>query len=49
MNNHLPTDLVHELRPASGEPAGALVLAHGRGADEHDLLPFLDQIGRAHV
>jgi phospholipase/carboxylesterase len=42
MNNHLPTDLVHELRPARGEPAGALVLAHGRGADERDLLPFLD-------
>jgi len=29
-------------RPAAGEPAGALVLLHGRGADEHDLLPVLD-------
>jgi phospholipase/carboxylesterase len=29
-------------RPAAGEPAGALVLVHGRGADEHDLLPLLD-------
>jgi phospholipase/carboxylesterase len=29
-------------RPASGEPAGALVLFHGRGADEHDLFPLLD-------
>ena len=30
-------DLVHEIRPASGEPEGALVLLHGRGTDEHDL------------
>ena len=29
-------------RPASGEPDGALVLFHGRGADEHDLFPLLD-------
>jgi phospholipase/carboxylesterase len=29
-------------RPASGEAAGALVLFHGRGADEHDLFPLLD-------
>jgi phospholipase/carboxylesterase len=29
-------------RPANGEPAGALVLFHGRGADENDLLPLLD-------
>ena len=29
-------------RPAAGEPEGALVLFHGRGADEHDLLPLLD-------
>jgi phospholipase/carboxylesterase len=29
-------------RPAHGEPAGALVLLHGRGADEHDLFPLLD-------
>ena len=34
--------LAHRLRPAAGEPAGALVLLHGRGADEHDLLPLLD-------
>lgn len=31
----------HRLRPAAGEPAGALVLFHGRGADEHDLEPLL--------
>jgi phospholipase/carboxylesterase len=36
------SDLVHHLRPAAGEPRGALVLLHGRGADEHDLAPFLD-------
>jgi phospholipase/carboxylesterase len=29
-------------RPAAGDPAGALVLLHGRGADEHDLHPLLD-------
>ncbi len=30
------------IRPAAGEPRGALVLLHGRGADEHDLFPLLD-------
>jgi len=34
--------LVHRERPAEGEPAGLLVLHHGRGADEHDLLGFGD-------
>ena len=34
--------LRHLTRPAAGEPAGALVLLHGRGADEQDLLPLLD-------
>ena len=29
-------------REPDGEPAGALVLLHGRGADEHDLYPLLD-------
>jgi phospholipase/carboxylesterase len=29
-------------RPAAGAPEGALVLFHGRGADEHDLFPLLD-------
>jgi phospholipase/carboxylesterase len=32
----------YEVRHAAGEPAGALVLFHGRGADEHDLYPLLD-------
>jgi phospholipase/carboxylesterase len=31
-------------RPPAGEPAGALVLLHGRGADEHDLFPLLDAL-----
>jgi len=31
-----------ELRPAAAEPAGALVLMHGRGTSERDLLPLLD-------
>ena len=34
--------LVHRIREPSGEPEGALVLTHGRGADEHDLFPLLD-------
>jgi phospholipase/carboxylesterase len=29
-------------RPAAGDPEGALVLLHGRGADERDLFPLLD-------
>ena len=31
-------------RPAAGEPEGALVLLHGRGADEHDLFPLLEAL-----
>jgi phospholipase/carboxylesterase len=34
--------LVHRVRPAAGDPAGALVLLHGRGVDENDLFPLLD-------
>lgn len=34
--------LAHRVRAAASEPAGALVLFHGRGADEHDLFPLLD-------
>jgi phospholipase/carboxylesterase len=39
-------------RPAEGEPQGLLVLHHGRGADEADLLPFADVLDprrRLHV
>jgi phospholipase/carboxylesterase len=32
----------HLIREPAGEPEGALVLLHGRGADEADLHPFLD-------
>ena len=32
----------HRIRPARGEPEGALVLLHGRGTNEHDLFPLLD-------
>jgi len=35
-------ELVSRRREAAGEPVGALVLLHGRGADEHDLYPLLD-------
>jgi phospholipase/carboxylesterase len=35
-------ELVYRERPAAGEPAGALVLLHGRGLHEHDLFPLLD-------
>jgi phospholipase/carboxylesterase len=31
-------------RPAAGDPEGALVLLHGRGADERDLFPLLDML-----
>ncbi|HEV3000199.1 MAG TPA: phospholipase [Solirubrobacteraceae bacterium] len=34
--------LPHRLRPAAGEPQGALVLMHGRGTSEDDLFPLLD-------
>jgi phospholipase/carboxylesterase len=34
--------LVHLVRESAREPAGALVLLHGRGADERDLVPVLD-------
>jgi phospholipase/carboxylesterase len=46
------TDLVYRERPAAGEPEGLLVLHHGRGADEADLLSLgdvLDPERRLHV
>jgi phospholipase/carboxylesterase len=36
--------LEHLVRPAAGRAEGALVLFHGRGADEADLLPLLDAL-----
>jgi len=44
--------LIHRERPADGDAAGLLVLHHGRGADEHDLLGLadvLDPARRLHV
>jgi phospholipase/carboxylesterase len=38
------TTLPFKMRPALGPPEGALVLLHGRGADELDLLPLLDEL-----
>ena len=36
--------LEHLVRPAAGDPAGALVLFHGRGTSEHDLAPLIDAL-----
>ena len=44
--------LVYRERPAAGDPAGLLILHHGRGADEHDLLGLADVLDpqrRLHV
>jgi phospholipase/carboxylesterase len=44
--------LTYRERPADGEAAGLLVLHHGRGADEHDLLGLADVLDperRLHV
>jgi phospholipase/carboxylesterase len=44
--------LVYRERPAAADPAGLLVLHHGRGADEHDLLGLADTLDpqrRLHV
>jgi phospholipase/carboxylesterase len=46
------SSLVFAERPAAGEPAGLLVLHHGRGTDEHDLLGLADVLDadrRLHV
>ncbi|MEO9174297.1 MAG: phospholipase, partial [Gaiellales bacterium] len=40
----MTNELVHRIRPAAGTAEGALVLLHGRGADEHDLVPLLDTL-----
>jgi phospholipase/carboxylesterase len=36
--------LIHRERPAAGAPKGALILLHGRGADENDLFPLFDML-----
>jgi phospholipase/carboxylesterase len=46
------SELTFQERPASGDPEGLLVLHHGRGADEHDLLTLADVLDperRLHV
>ena len=46
------SELTYRERPADGDPEGLLVLHHGRGADEHDLLSLgdvLDPERRLHV
>ena len=37
-------ELSARVRPAAGDAEGALVLFHGRGADERDLFPLLDAL-----
>ena len=37
-------DLSFRVREAAGSPEGALVLIHGRGADENDLFPLFDML-----
>jgi phospholipase/carboxylesterase len=36
--------VIYAERPPAGEAEGALVLVHGRGSNEHDLLGLLDQL-----
>jgi phospholipase/carboxylesterase len=46
------SELVYRERPAAGDPEGLLVLHHGRGADEADLLSLADVLDpqrRLHV
>ena len=38
------SELVHRIREPAGEAQGALVLNHGRGADENDLFGLLDEL-----
>ena len=40
--------LSYRERPADGDPTGLLVLHHGRGADDNDLLPLADVLDPAH-
>src|SRR5439155_20127788 len=43
-NDSRVAKLVVRERPAAGEPAGLLILHHGRGADELDLLGLADAL-----
>ena len=44
MNGSTMSGLVYRERPAAGPAEGLLVLHHGRGADEHDLLGLADAL-----
>lgn len=48
MSDTQATPLLSRRREPRGEPAGALVLLHGRGSDEHDLLPLLEVLDPQH-
>jgi phospholipase/carboxylesterase len=41
-------ELVCEERPADGEPRGLLILHHGRGTDERDMLPLAEVLDPRH-
>src|SRR2546423_3536058 len=43
-SHDLRVSLTVRVRRAAADPEGALVLFHGRGADEHDLFPLLDAL-----
>ena len=43
-----PEGWPHQFRPAGGEPDGAVVLLHGRGTDEFDLVPLLEALDPEH-
>jgi phospholipase/carboxylesterase len=46
------SDLAYSERPPAGAASGLLVLHHGRGTDDRDVLPLadaLDPVGRLHV
>jgi phospholipase/carboxylesterase len=52
VQNGVVTSLTYRERPAAGDPVGLLVLHHGRGADEGDLLALADHLDperRLHV
>jgi phospholipase/carboxylesterase len=43
-----PEGWPHQFRPAAAEPDGAVVLLHGRGTDEFDLVPLLEALDPEH-
>ena len=40
----MPGELQAQVRPAAGDPEGALVLLHGRAVNMYDLLPLADEL-----